>query len=62
MRQLSFVGVGVSVAASTAIIVVAATLTAIGTSVLGQSDQGDVVLLSHRFNVDSMSSEIVKRL
>ena len=57
MRQSNFVGVGVSVAA-TAIIVVA-TLTAIGTSVLGQSDQDDVILLSHRFNDDSISSEIV---
>jgi hypothetical protein len=55
---LNFVGVGVSVAAATAIIVVVA-MTAIGTSVLAQSDQGDVVLLSHRFNDDSMSSEIV---
>ena len=58
MRQLNFIGVGVSVAAIAIIVVV--TMATIGTSVLGQSDQGDdVVLLSHRFNDDSMSSEIV---
>ncbi|MGH9977272.1 MAG: hypothetical protein ACRD8Z_15770 [Nitrososphaeraceae archaeon] len=60
MRPSNFVCVSVGVAAAmTIVVIVVATMSALGTSVLGQSDQSDVVLLSNRFNQDSFSSEVI---
>lgn len=58
MKQSNFLGDGVATALAT-IFIKAAMAPVMGSSVFGQSDQSNVVLLSNRFNSDTFSSEVV---